>query len=89
MSKLRIPPIRKDNKKVVCTVSNTDEKVDERHLRHWIVKVLVLTLAVLTVFVVLTFLYLSVTGKSSIKESTVGIFIQTLSEIIKIILTPM
>jgi hypothetical protein len=91
MRRFKIKSVRKnvdDNKEAVCDLDNVNQKVQERYLKHWIIKVLVLTLVLLTVSVVLTFLYLSVTNKSSIKESTIGLFLQTLSEIIKIILAP-
>jgi hypothetical protein len=91
MNKLKITSIRKNaknDKEVMCNVADANEKAEVRRLKHWIVKVLILTLALLTTLVVLTFLYLSVTSKSSIKESTIGLFLQTLSEIIKIILAP-
>lgn len=91
MSKLKVPSVyknTKNNKEAVNNVANIDEKIEERHLKHWIVKVLVLTLSLLTTLTVLTFLYSSLTDKTSSKEGIITSSLQALIEIIKFMMTP-
>jgi hypothetical protein len=91
MSKLKNSSVHKstkDNKGAECDLVGIEEKREERRLRYWVVKVLVLTLSFLSVLTVLTFLYLLVINKTPIKEGAIGSFLQVLTEIIKFMLTP-
>lgn len=73
------------NNNNTCEVAVIEEKRDQRRLKHWVIKVLVSTLSILSVFTFLAVLYSFLFKSTSVNEGVIGTFINAFVEIIKFI----
>lgn len=85
-----LAPLEKNNNNadVVCSPDLMELKREERHLKYWVIKVLVLTIAFLFVATVGTFLYVFVVRGTSVDGGVIGTFLQAVTEIIKFMAAP-
>lgn len=72
----------------VCNLEDHEAKREERRLRHWVIKVCVLTMAAVFVATVVSMLWAFLVRGDAINGTIIESFLKAATEIIKFMNTP-